>query len=83
MLLTGVDGRGREQVAFAYQRYGRGKTLVLPVQDTWLWRMHSKMDVKDMTHHTFWQRLVRWQVDGVPDRVMASAVPDRCRRASR
>ena len=34
------------------QRYGRGKTLVLPVQDTWLWRMHAKMDVKDLTHHT-------------------------------
>ncbi len=65
---------------FAYQRYGRGKTLVLPVQDTWLWRMHSKMDVKDLTHHTFWQRLVRWQVDGVPDRVMASAVPDRVQK---
>ena len=73
VLLTGTDGRGREQVVFAYQRYGRGKALVLPVQDTWLWRMHSKMDVKDLTHHTFWQRLMRWQVDGVPDRVMASA----------
>ena len=58
VLLTGIDGRGREQVVLAYQRYGRGKTLVLPVQDTWLWRMHAKMDVKDMTHHTFWQRLV-------------------------
>ena len=70
MLLTGVDERGREQVVLAYQRYGRGKTLVLPVQDTWLWRMHAKMDVKDPTHHTFWQRLVRWLVDGVPDRVI-------------
>lgn len=80
VLLTGTDARGREQVAFAYQRYGRGKALVLPVQDTWLWRMHSKMDVKDMTHHTFWQRLLRWQVDGVPDRVMASATPDRVQK---
>ena len=80
VLLTGISDRGREQVVFAYQRYGRGKTLVLPVQDTWLWRMHSKMDVKDLTHHTFWQRLVRWQVDGVPDRVMASAVPDRVQK---
>jgi uncharacterized membrane protein len=80
VLLTGTDARGREQVVFAYQRYGRGKALVLPVQDTWLWRMHSKIDVKDLTHHTFWQRLVRWQVDGVPDRVMASATPDRVQR---
>jgi len=80
VLLTGKDSRGREQVVFAYQRYGRGKALVLPVQDTWLWRMHSKMDVKDVTHATFWQRLIRWQVDGVPDRVMASATPDRVQR---
>jgi uncharacterized membrane protein len=80
VLLTGKDTRGREQVVFAYQRYGRGKALVLPVQDTWLWRMHSKMDVKDVTHATFWQRLIRWQVDGVPDRVMASATPDRVQR---
>jgi hypothetical protein len=36
--------------------------------------------VKDKTHHTFWQRLLRWQVDGVPDRVMASATPDRVQK---
>ena len=46
MLLTGIDERGREQVVLAYQRYGRGKALALPVQDTWLWRMHAKMDVE-------------------------------------
>jgi uncharacterized membrane protein len=79
-LLTGVDTRGREQVVLAFQRYGRGKTLVLPVQDTWLWRMHAKMAVEDKTHHTFWQRLVRWLVDGVPDRVMITGTPDRVQR---
>jgi hypothetical protein len=80
VLLTGTDSRGREQVVLAYQRYGRGRALVLPVQDTWLWRMHSKMDVKDMTHHNFWQRLSRWLVDGVPDRVMVSVAPDRVQK---
>jgi uncharacterized membrane protein len=79
-LLTGINERGREQVVLAFQRYGRGKSLVLPVQDTWMWRMHSKMDLKDATFHTFWQRLVRWVVDGVPDRVMASVTPDRVQR---
>ena len=76
VLLTGLDERGREQVVLAYQRYGRGKALALPVQDTWLWRMHSKMSVDDPTHHNFWQRLVRWLVDGVPDRVTVSGTPD-------
>ena len=47
VLLTGIDERNREQVVLAYQRYGRGKALALPVQDTWLWRMHAKMAVKD------------------------------------
>jgi uncharacterized membrane protein len=79
-LLTGVDQNGREQVVLAYQRYGRGKVLVLPVQDTWMWRMNANMAVEDMTHHNFWRRLTRWLVDGVPDRVMVSSTPDRVQR---
>jgi len=79
-LLTGTASRGVEQVVLAYQRYGRGKTLVLPVQDTWMWRMDAKMAVDDRTHHNFWQRLTRWLVDGVPDRVMVSATPDHVQR---
>jgi len=80
VLLTGTDERGREQVVLAYQRYGRGRALVLPVQDTWMWRMHSKMALEDKTHHTFWQRLARWLVDGVPDRVTVSPTPDRVQK---
>lgn len=79
-LLTGLAGRGPEQVVLAYQRYGRGKTLVLPVQDTWMWRMHAKMALEDKTHHVFWQRLMRWLVDGVPDRVTVTANPDRVQK---
>ena len=41
--------------------------LVLPVQDTWLWRMDAKMAADDHTHANFWQRLARWLVDGVPE----------------
>ena len=53
---------------------------MLNVQDSWLWRMHSKMAVNDQTHHTFWQRLARWMVDAVPDRVMVSATPDHVQK---
>jgi hypothetical protein len=80
VLLTGSDEKGRDQVVLASQRYGRGKAVALPVQDTWLWRMHSKMDVKDPTFHTFWQRMVRWLVDGVPDRVSVTATPARVQK---
>jgi len=77
LLLTGVADRGGDRPVLAYQRYGRGKALVLAVQDTWMWRMHQSMAVDDMTHHMFWQRLLRWVVDGVPDQVMVTARPER------
>ena len=80
VLLTGADQRGADQVVLAYQRYGRGKALIMPVQDVWMWRMHHTMAVDDLTHHMFWQRLTRWLVDGVPDRVMVVATPDQIER---
>jgi uncharacterized membrane protein len=77
-LLTGspVDG-GEPFVVLAYQRYGRGKTLALPVQDSWLWQMHADISLDDLTHETFWQQLLRWLVSGVPSRVAVSASGDR------
>ena len=79
-LLTGLDDKGHDHVVLAFQRYGRGKALAMPVQDSWLWRMHAKMAVADTTHHTFWQRLVRWLVDGVPDKVMIATAPDKVQK---
>ena len=68
-LLRGVDESGRESIALAYQRYGRGKTLAFPVYDSWTWQMDAKIAVEDMTHETYWRQLMRWLVDGVPDQV--------------
>ena len=36
-----------------------------------MWQMHADVAVDDMTHETFWRRLLRWLVDGVPDQVVA------------
>ena len=36
----------QEQIVLAYQRYGRGKALALPIQDSWLWQM----DAEDAGH---------------------------------
>jgi uncharacterized membrane protein len=80
VLLNGIDDKGREQIVLAYQKYGKGKALALTVQDTFLWQMDPRVKVEDHTHHTFWQRLVRWMVDGVPDRVMVTAAPDRVQK---
>ena len=67
VLLSGTDERRREQIVLAYQRYGRGKALAFPIQDSWLWQMHVSMPVDDMTHENYWRQLLRWLVDGVPD----------------
>lgn len=77
-LLTGTsEDLEREQVVLAWQRYGRGKAIVLPVWDTWLWQMHADVPLEDMSHETFWRQLLRWLVDGVPDRVVAETGSDR------
>jgi hypothetical protein len=39
--------------------------------------MHADLPAEDMTHETLWRRLLRWLVDGVPDRVSASVDRDR------
>ena len=67
-LLRGVDENGRESIALAYQRYGRGKTLAFPIYDSWTWQMDAKIPVEDMTHETYWRQLMRWLVDSVPTR---------------
>ena len=44
-----------EHVALAFQRYGRGKSLSLAVQDTWIWQM--QLPLEDDTHEIFWRQL--------------------------
>jgi uncharacterized membrane protein len=77
VLLTGVDNRKQDQIVLAYQRYGRGKAIAMPIQDSWLWRMDAKIAVSDTTHAMFWRRLVRWLVDGVPEQVNLTTTADR------
>lgn len=77
VLLAAQDNRRLEQVVLAHQRYGRGKALAMPIQDSWVWRMDVKMPVSDTTHATFWRRLARWLVDGVPEQVNITTTHDR------
>ncbi len=71
-LLTGGSEVDRtSQVVLAYHRYGRGKVIVLPIQDSWMWQMHADVALEDQTHETFWRQLLRWLTDGVPHRVDA------------
>ncbi len=61
----------------AVQRYGRGTATVVGVQDTWLWQMDARMSVADQTHESLWRQLLRWSLDGVPERVEVVAIPNR------
>jgi hypothetical protein len=76
-LLVASDIRRQDQIVLAYQRYGRGKTVAMPIQDSWVWQMDPKIPVEDMTHELFWRRMVRWLVDGVPDQVNLTTAHDR------
>src|SRR5262249_10935829 len=67
VLLSGKTSDRQEQVVLSYQRYGRGKSMAFSVQDSWIWKMDASMAVEDTTHATFWRKLVRWLVDGVPE----------------
>ncbi|MDA1094165.1 MAG: glutamine amidotransferase [Acidobacteria bacterium] len=73
-LLESADG---SLVVLAFQRYGAGKVLAFPVQDSWMWQMHADIAVDDQTHETLWRRLLRWMVDGVPDQVIADLPTDQ------
>jgi hypothetical protein len=68
-------GGGERQVVLAHQRYGRGKAIAFPIQDSWLWQMHAAISVDDLTHETFWRQMLRWLVSEVPERVGVTA-PD-------
>jgi len=77
VLLSATDSRRQDQVVLAFQRYGRGKAIAMPIQDSWLWKMDVKMPVTDTTHAMFWRRTIRWLVDGVPDQVNVTTTVDR------
>jgi len=77
VLLTGLDKLKQDQIVLAYQRYGRGKAIAFPIQDSWLWKMDAKVAVTDTTHAMFWRRLIRWLIDGVPEQVNVSTTADR------
>jgi uncharacterized membrane protein len=69
-LLEGhAPGNPRQLAILAEQRYGRGRTLVLNAQNTWLWQMHQDVPPDDQSHEILWRQLLRWLVRSVPEQV--------------
>jgi uncharacterized membrane protein len=78
VLLSGrPTAGGADLPALAFQRYGRGMAAVFGVQDSWLWQMHASVPLEDQTHETLWRQLLRWLLEGVPERVEVAATPAR------
>lgn len=51
----------------AYERYGRGRTMVISTASTWRWQMLMPYD--DMSHERFWRQVLRWLAAASPDPV--------------
>jgi uncharacterized membrane protein len=76
-LLVGDGPDSDEQPVLVIQRYGRGKVVALPVNDTWQWQMHWDIALEDMTHELFWRKLLRHLVSYVPDPVQVATEKSR------
>lgn len=70
--LLGSAADAGDRVVMAFQRYGKGRSMVLAVQDTWLWQMDHTVSLEDQSHENFWRRLMRWLVAETPDQVEAA-----------
>jgi uncharacterized membrane protein len=77
LLLSGTDESRREQPVLAFQRYGRGKSLVFTAEDSWRWQLDHLIAVDDLTHENLWRQMLRWLIGDVPDYVDARTSADR------
>jgi len=71
-----VAVRRYEQPVLAYQRFGKGLSIALPIQDTRLWQMDPTTPVDDQTFVTFWRQLLRWLTSDVPNRITVASASD-------
>jgi hypothetical protein len=67
---------GYEQPVLVSQRYGRGLSVALPIQDSWTWQMHADVSVEDQSFEIFWRQLLRWLTRDVPGRVTLTTSTD-------
>jgi hypothetical protein len=73
----GETVRGYKQPVLVYQHYGRGLSVALPIQDSWLWQMDAAVPVGDPAFSTFWRQLLRWLTSDVPGRMVVTLPTDQ------
>jgi len=77
-LLEGTAGRTRQPV-LVFQRYGRGLSVAMPIQDSFLWYMDATVPVEDLAFKTLWRQLLRWITGDTPDLMRVSTSENRVR----
>jgi hypothetical protein len=65
------------QPVLVYQRFGRGLSIAMPVQDTYMWQMDPAADSSDISYQTFWRQLLRQLTADVPGRLQLSVPTDQ------
>jgi uncharacterized membrane protein len=65
------------QPVLVTQRFGRGVSMAMPVQDTYLWQMDPRADSTDVAYQTFWRQLLRQLTADVPGPLQLSVPTDQ------
>lgn len=73
----GEQLRGYAQPILVYQRYGRGISVAMPIQDSWTWAFGADIPVGDQTFPTLWRQLLRFLTSDVPGRVVVRTGADQ------
>jgi hypothetical protein len=68
------DNSTGNPVLLAFQRYGRGRSMVFTSGSSWHWQM--EMDHEDQTHELFWKQMLRWLVSASPAAVTVTTDKD-------
>ncbi|MGD8647294.1 MAG: glutamine amidotransferase [Desulfobacterales bacterium] len=58
----------------AYERYGRGRSMVITTASTWRWQM--LLPHEDLSHERFWRQVLRWLAAAAPSPVELSLDQD-------
>ncbi len=75
VLLEGLGASEEPEAVLLVQRFGRGRSASLTVQDLWVWQMDASIPLEDETHEVLSRRLLRWLASEAPRRLEVSATP--------
>lgn len=68
---------GYTQPVLVSQRFGRGLSIAMPIQDSYQWQMDPTADSTDIAYQTFWRQLLRQLTVDVPGRLQLAVPTDQ------